>query len=87
MYRQMKVICHLQWEIVKSRLIPDRRRVANNQQGRQQLVAGQEGRRSRIRRTHPVARVAGVEDGDAGMLMMMIFCVVVIDVRFHDIYE
>ena len=66
-------------------LVPDRRRVANNQQGRQQLVAGQEGRRSRIRRTHPVARVAGVEDGDAGMLMMMIFCVVVSDVRFHDI--
>ena len=44
----------------------DWRRAADHKQGRQQLVAGQEGRRRRVRRTHPLARAAGVEDGHAG---------------------
>ena len=47
-------------------------------------MAGQEGRRRRIRGTHPVARVAGVADGDAGR-MRMLFSAVVSDVRGHDI--
>ena len=50
-------------------LFADWGRAADHQQGRQQLVAGQEGRRRRVRRTHTLARAAGVEDRHAGKIM------------------
>ena len=60
----------------------DWRRAADHQQGRQQLVAGQEGRRRRVRRPRPLARAAGVEDGHAGK--KTIFSDAVSDAKVHD---
>lgn len=42
--------------------IQDRRHPTNNQQRRPQLVAGEEGRVGRHRRTHTFPRASGVED-------------------------